>query len=167
MFRPVRRSEHLCQGFTLLELMVVLIILGAMGSGILLSMDFVGQGRRLLLEGERIQQLLGLMQEEAMLRGRSQALDGGEEGYRVLEWSGDDWSPRTRRPFASHPLDAGLELQWLESLSTEDPDQPESIFRSDGDYSPFRLQLLGENSAPLNIVGDGWTPPRLTTPGEG
>ena len=80
------------QGFTLIEVMVVLVIMGLFVG--LVSTIIRPDDRALLrLETERLAQLLDLAAAESRLTGKSIAWTAEESGYRFLRFGTDtDWS---------------------------------------------------------------------------
>lgn len=71
-------------GFTLVELLVVLVILGSLLSLAMLSVGGFGHARELRNEAQRLATLIGLLSEEAVLDNREYGLLIRDEGYRVL-----------------------------------------------------------------------------------
>lgn len=81
-------------GFTLIEMMVVLIIIGIVISTIVISIKTDDIGEHMKIEMNRLQALVRLAREEAILQGQVMALAVGEKSYRfdVKDIEKDTWS---------------------------------------------------------------------------
>jgi general secretion pathway protein H len=79
MFRQAR-------GFTLIEILVVVIIIATISSMALLSMNLIGDDRELDTERKRLATLLGVAQDEAVMQGREFGLEVLRAGYRFVEF---------------------------------------------------------------------------------
>ncbi len=71
------------RGFTLLEVMVVLVLIGIITSLALLSVGG-GPKERLAEEGQRLAALIQLHQQEATLSGDSRGVRFSRTGYAIL-----------------------------------------------------------------------------------
>jgi general secretion pathway protein H len=104
----MRLSKRHSNGFTLLELLVVVVI-----AAILVSLAAVSIGsnprRDLDEEGQRLAQLFESANDEAHLRAHPWAWQPSGTGYRFLERRDGVWVPRTDAPFAPR--------RWPETLT--------------------------------------------------
>ncbi len=81
------------RGFTLIEIMVVMVLIGILASFAVLS---IGGGPRdhLLEEGQRLAALVELQQQEAILSGEIRGIQFGRQGYAILTLDEKDhWVP--------------------------------------------------------------------------
>lgn len=150
------------RGFTLLELLVVVLIIGLITSFAVLSVG----GRQNVLEQEsrRLAALIRLASEEAILNSADLALQLRRQGYRfaVLTPTGqiapledDEGSLRDRT------LPEGLRLQATingeeVSLTDEADEQAQaSVFLfSSGEITPFLLELQTDEGVSYRLRGD-------------
>lgn len=79
-------SHPRSRGFTLIEILVVVIIVATISSVALLSLGLVADDRELDRERKRLATLLDVAQEEAALQGREFGVELLQEGYRFVEF---------------------------------------------------------------------------------
>jgi general secretion pathway protein H len=80
------------RGFTLLELLVVLVIAGLL-LGLVAFNALPSKRQALQTEAQRIALLLQLARDEAIVRNRAIAFEAEPERYRFLEREGNAWIP--------------------------------------------------------------------------
>lgn len=106
--------QHVPRGFTLLELMVVLVIIGICTAGIGLGLgSLLDPARQLRQEAERLAQRLQVAREEARIDGRPLRWQADATGYRFSRREGTRWVDVQRddllRPQSWQP--AGIVVQ--------------------------------------------------------
>jgi len=77
-------------GFSLIEILVVIVILAVTAAAVTLAVGDVGE-RRLARDAERLQALLGYACEQAELSGRQIGLSLDRDGYRFSRADHADW----------------------------------------------------------------------------
>ena len=78
---PARASAS---GFTLIEILVVVVIIAVITAGAILSLSTVGHDRELETERDRLVSLLNYAREQAELQTRELGLYCTQDGYRFL-----------------------------------------------------------------------------------
>ena len=73
-------------GFTLIEILVVLVIVGILMSVAFLSFGILGDDRGLDREARRLASLIELVSEEASTQGRDFGIEFMTGGYRFVEY---------------------------------------------------------------------------------
>ncbi len=82
---PIRDARGLRSGgFTLIEILVVIVIIGIVIAGAVLSMSFTGPERELRTEGDRLADLMNYAQEQGELQTRELGLYCTDHSYRFL-----------------------------------------------------------------------------------
>ena len=73
-------------GFTLIEILVVVVIVGVISAGILLSVTLTGRDRELEKESERLVTLVNYAREQAELQTRDYGLLFYDDGYQFVAY---------------------------------------------------------------------------------
>lgn len=154
--RPNSRSSTE-RGFSLLELLVVVAIIGIFAGTLMLSMRITGADRDLERQALRLEGLIGLLREEALMQNRDYGIVFSETGYRfyVYDYVQLAWvPPPNERIFVDYSLPEALTLE----LALEDRDvdllhefdvdieedanpEPQVLVLSTGEVSPFDLRF--------------------------
>lgn len=156
-------------GFTLMEIMVVLVLVGILASLAVLAIGGSPQDR-LAEEGQRLAALVALQQQEAILTGQIRGLQFGPHGYAVLSldeqgaWVAPDTTTLTHRTL---PADLALNL-WvdLRPAPLETAGFPQVLLLNSGESTDFVVVFkLTEDQLPnapqYRVAGDALG--RLTT----
>jgi general secretion pathway protein H len=146
-------------GFTLLEILVVIVIIGVMVSMVTLSMGLLGGDREVEEETRRFWAVLRQAREEAELQSIDVAVFVGASEYEFLRFDTrrNEWQPIVDDSlYAQRTLPDGLRFRlWMESRelvlkpglpdrSKKDESQkwpPQLTVLSSGDVVPFELQI--------------------------
>lgn len=104
-----RRSP--CRGFTLVELLIALVLIGVMTGMAMLAMGNDGRAGRQANEARRLSTLLQMAELEAELQGRALGLELFTHSYRFLALNASGWVDyHDDDLFRAHALDTGLKL---------------------------------------------------------
>ena len=159
-------------GFSLLELMVVVAIIGLMAGAFVFSGTLGGEGRIQEREAWRLRGLIELLREEALMQNRDYAIEFRETGYRFLQFDYNErrWlPPLTERLFVDYRLPderleleltlegrfAALDLEFEETPEDEVEHEPQLLVLSSGELTPFELDFVfGDNSGRYRLSAE-------------
>jgi general secretion pathway protein H len=158
------------KGFTLVEILIVIVIMLVVVSLTVLSVSATGRDSQLDEESRRIEGLVGLLHERALLEGRDFGLRIEPAAYEfvVYDTRRDRWLMLDQeREFRHRELPKGVTFQLqLDSqtvvikpidrnLSSGDPPNPQVAIAASGEGTPFRLTLLRDaTQAKASVDGD-------------
>lgn len=155
------------RGFTLLEILVVLVIIGVMIAMATLSFGVLGQDRESEDETRRIWAVIGQAREEAELQAIDLAIFVGQTDYEFLRFDTrrNEWTPVVDdKLYARRTLPEGLRFRlWMEGreivLKPGLPDRdkkdesqkwpPQVTVLSSGDVVPFEMQVERDGAPAL------------------
>jgi general secretion pathway protein H len=79
------RVHGRCGGFSLIEILVVIVIIGIVMSIAMLSITLAGGDNQLRDEAQRIMSLVEVARDESLLQGREFGLEFMQDSYRFVE----------------------------------------------------------------------------------
>jgi general secretion pathway protein H len=161
---PVLRNR--AQGFTLLELLVVLLIIGIILTMAVISIGDRGNDENLTEVAQRLQALVELATQEAILQSRDLGLFFDDREYTFLSYVDGKWQKlegddllRPRKVPEDVELDLLVDgLSVPDQLKNKQNDQgkpgkndkveilPQILILSSGEVTPFTLDLRAEDS---------------------
>jgi len=150
------------RGFTLIEILVVILIVSIM-SGIALTQlpGFVQKGD-FNLESQRVKALLELAREEALVQTIEFGFKPDDEGYAFYTYNEitQDWTEYNERPFHRRVLseEFSLELQIADEklVLSDEEDTPPLLLLSSGETSPFTLTIYQDENLSRSMSSDGY-----------
>nr|VFK60546.1 MAG: general secretion pathway protein H [Candidatus Kentron sp. TUN] len=147
-------------GFTLLELMVVIVIVGIVSTMAIISLDF-GGSMNAKVEAKRLVSLIRLAIDESIITGLDIGLELTPNGYRFLRYEYDEQGAKDWQVLKTdgvlHPriLPEIVTLALIDVDSTtkmempipgnNDASWPQIIFLSTGEITPFQVLVSNEN----------------------
>ena len=144
------------RGFTLLELLVVLVIIGIMLGAVSFS-TMQSNRQRLLTDVQRIAVLLQLAREEAIVRNRPTAFEANQNSYHFLVRNDNRWElindldMLREREFSLSPITFAMT-----PVTRSDTDSLRIVFGREPVDKPFVLDLTaGEDHVSIRADGVG------------
>ncbi|NNC66252.1 MAG: type II secretion system minor pseudopilin GspH [Gammaproteobacteria bacterium] len=168
----------------MLELLVVATIIAIFAGVAVLSLGSLGSDRELQREVTRLQSLIGVLAEEAVLESRDYGLFFSETGYRfyIYDYLTLTWlEPIGDRLLVERTLDEPLQLslelddrevrlaQDFDAMDTNEQPEPQVILFGTGEVTPFevgffrdfnggRFVLSTEFDGTTSVTSDGFEP---------
>ena len=150
-------------GFTLIEILVVMLIIGIMTAGLVLSINVAHGDRALDQERDRILGLTDYMREQAALQSREYGMRCFQGGYEFLVYNHDpqnpdnglwqriDDDPMMRARHLPHGLDLTLAVDGRKIVLPQedvkaDELTPQVLLYSSGELNLFELTLRRDST---------------------
>lgn len=155
-----RAAGHRASGFTLLEVLVVIAIIGIITGMAILSVRVLGGDHEMQQEAERLKAVLSQVREDAMLLGTDVGLRIDPRGYDFLRYDTrrETWQLVTddkllRERSLPEGLTAALRLEGRDvqlkmrgAATTDQPLLPQVVVQAAGDLSPFDVVLTRDGT---------------------
>ena len=156
------------QGFTLIELMIVILVISIM-AGLAMASFNSSPIKQLNKESKRLRALILLARDEAIFRSRPLALEFFPDHYHFLQYGEEKkWEKLKDKQLVMHRLSGGLrvavyrddlllEMADPELLEKNDSDltpTPQVFFLPTGETSPFEIEFELPAKALLRIGFD-------------
>ena len=155
--QPTTEPHYASRGFTLIEILVVLVIVGVMLA--LVSLNLApDDGRILQTEGQRLALLLEQARDEAISSGQEIAWSSEKESYRFWRKDKkDEWVASSEDElFRERNWPPGVQLLEVRINRNPAPSNQRLVFSPAGLNAPFQLALgLGEQRIWVNGGGMG------------
>ncbi len=149
-------ARHGSKGFSLIELLVAVFIIGLFAGTAVLSLNVIGVDRELEREALRLQGLLDTLMDEAVLQTRDYGVLFTNNGYRIfvydyqsLSWLDPVGDEFLRGHRLTEPLAVTLFLEDREVVldSEYEPEvgqqpQPQVMLLASGEITPFEARLF-------------------------
>lgn len=153
MLRRALLSPQSQAGFTLVEVMTVVFIIGLTSSLVILTMpERPSASER---AADAFARDVRQASDRAILTGRVQGIDLVEDGYRFVEWRGDGWERVPQRGRRDR-TEVNLTLRGDGRRFDEAEDLPELLFDPTGVNDPVELDFrIGSERYVILIAPDG------------
>ncbi len=157
--RASLRKNFIERGFTLFEILVVVIIVSITVSAILFSTGLRDDSSDLKGLGKDLSQLIRLLYQEAIFENRNYAISLNYKGFNILEYNGQDWVAADQSFFRKVKLsefqssDLTVENFVIQPVDQSSP-IPHILILSSGEMSAFDWRIIdSESRASITIQG--------------
>lgn len=170
------RSQRADSGFTLIEILVVLVVVGLLAA---LAIVNLGGGQQLREMENEVRELYLLMQtatEQAILNNEELGLVFDEDGYQFVRYDdqSDEWASQNERLFRPRSVPEWLAITSIieddtpRLINDKDKLRPDLVFFSSGETTPFELEFtIGSDTDRMHrIVSDGLNGLEWIAPGD-
>lgn len=165
-------------GFTLLELLVVVTIIGLLAGAVIISTGTVRADRDIEREAQRLISLIELAREESIMQSREHAILFTPTGYQfyVFDYQTEQWAePSGDALLAPRELEKAIQLELLQiedrdvvldpaSLESDEDDdeeeddnapRPQVMILSSGEMTPFEATFVQDSiGARITVTAD-------------
>ena len=150
---------HKSRGFTLLEILVVILISGLLSTLVIVSFNRQSAEQLLIEEAATLSALVAQACREALLQSRNIGLRLGPDGYQFMLQTESLWqavidptSPWRQRPWRE-VKDIRLSSQGQVVKLDSNPDQPNVFCLASGELLPFELRLVNTDRKEIILQG--------------
>ena len=150
--------KKLQKGFTLIEIMVVIVIVAVLIGAVALSFPPVGD--KLLKENaDRFSALISLAQDEAILQSTELAVEITPTGYSFYQNIDNSWTDFSDMPFKKRQLPTEINTKMyldgiLIDLKDRDKNKPQVVILSSGEMTPFTYTLQFKDKSEITLKVD-------------
>lgn len=149
----MRKNRH-NRGFTLIEILIVLVIIGITFGFALIAFGDFGENRRILFSVEQLANTLRLAQQQAILETSTLGLRIDNASYQVLQLNNALWKPISEKgvfKMTYFPQDTHITLKTNHATP---PGTPAIIISASGDMTPFTLSFGSKQDPNLaSLIG--------------
>lgn len=160
----MRKLNHIQRGFTLIEVLLVVLLMGLASTIVLMTLDDSGQKKKVKRTAQKMAALSNIALDKAVLSGRDFGIVFGRDKYHFVELVEQRWQPVEDDVLKEQELDniwlqAEVDgFQWLpeqsdfsssaifsereidtEADEKEKPHVPQLLILSSGELTPFRM----------------------------
>jgi len=144
------RLFALQRGFTLLELMVVIVIIGVILTFAGLSTGGDSRAEQMRREATRLMAVIDMASEQAIMRSEQLAIRFGDEDYEFMLLQEGKWAAlQDDGPLRARELPKGNPPPGLQA---EDTEAPQVFLLSSGEMTPFTLTFSAPESEQRYVV---------------
>ncbi|WP_260959536.1 type II secretion system minor pseudopilin GspH [Pseudomonas citri] len=148
------------RGFTLLELMVVIVLIGVVAGMVSFAIG-PSPTREARQQAQDFSRLVQQLRERAVLDGQEYGVRVQLRGYQALRLQAQGWSEVAAAHRLPGDLTLGLEQDGYAVRLDDGPGAPQLLMLSSDEISPFRLSIKVTGQTISRVSSDGITEPLI------
>ena len=133
-------NRRCATGFTLLEILLVVLIIGIVSSLLVMSISTSGSSRQLQQEAKRLVALMQYARQQAIMENRLYGLQLQPHGYQFMVYQNRNWQAAEQTALRLRQLPQQSRIRLL-GPAPADPQQPAVMFSPLGEQDDFQLRL--------------------------
>lgn len=154
------KRNHRNQGFTLVELLIVLVIISIVTSVALLTISH-NKDKQVELFVNEFKQVVTLAEEQAMLQPTVLGLAFDESSYQFINYHPAErdkksfWTPVQGRLLSRYQIPSGIELTMGSEEESEESvkkSAPQIVISTNGDLTPFTVYVGQKGKKPRYVI---------------
>ena len=155
-FSPTsRQKNHYDAGFTLIEVMIVVVIIGLAASLVVLNLPSASQNARSV--ADQVRSDFAALADMTLLSGKSHAITIGQNNYQLLERKNGEWVPLAAKAnVQTFPdtvsVSVSINNAPLSLPSILSVQRPQLLFTPDGFLPDFGIYIGNTNTPPLYLI---------------
>ncbi len=162
------------KGFTLIEIIIVIVIMGVILSFASLSINTGGLDAKLAQEAKRFASLLKLASQEAIFQSKEMGVSFEKNSYQFYVYE-QNWQAVTAHDDIFHPrtLPVGVKISFeIENVPVvmKTTNIPQLLLLSSGELTPFEVIFMPEieddNTIPYKVTGSAIGIIKIVRPNE-
>jgi len=127
------------KGFTLIEILMVIVIIGITVGFALIAFGDFGESRRIQFSAEQLANTIRLAEQQAILDNSTLGLRIDNSSYQLLKFKSTNWEPLSAKGiFKIHYFPKNLVIH-LKTNTKPISGSPAIVINASGDLTPFTL----------------------------
>jgi general secretion pathway protein H len=142
------------KGFTLIEILVVILIVGISASIAVLAFGDFGSGRKAEVAAEQFQSYVKMVQQRAILETNTLGININQNSYQTYRFQNLKWQPMPKKSIFHSQKFPNKVIVTLQSSIKNQTFEPDIVINPSGDMTPFRL-YFGNAANPkiITLIG--------------